>query len=60
VLLPGLACLLVPDAAPEIDDLLAAEVGTTGAAQLAASSKVLGKRLPHCLEAAADVPLDPT
>ena len=51
VLLPRLARLLVSDTAPEVDDLLAAVIGAAGAAQLAASSEVLGKRLAHGLEA---------
>ena len=41
---PRLARLLVADAAPEIDHLLAANVGAAGATQLTASDKVLGKR----------------
>ena len=48
---------LVADAAPEVDDLLAAMIGAAGAAQLAASSEVLGKRLAHRLETATDVSL---
>ena len=57
VLLPRLARLLVADAAPEVDDLLAAVIGAAGAAQLAPPSEVLGKRLAHGLKAAADVSL---
>ena len=57
VLLPRLARLLVANAAPEIDDLLAVVIGTAGATQLAASLEVLGKRLAHRLEAATDVSL---
>ena len=49
---------LVADAAPQVDDLLAAVIGAAGAAQLTASSEVLGKRLAHCLKARADVPLN--
>jgi hypothetical protein len=56
--LPWFACLLVPDAAPEVDDLLAAAKRTASAAQLPASRKVLGKGFVHSLEAAADVPFD--
>ena len=41
VLLPRLAGLLVSDAAPEVNDLLAAMIGTAGAAQLPAASEVL-------------------
>ena len=50
VLLPGLARLLVSDTAPDVDDLLAAVIGTAGAAQLAASSEVLDERLAHGLK----------
>ena len=56
--LPRLAGLLVSNAAPEVDDLLAALIGTAGAAQLPASSEVLGKRLAHGLEAGADESFD--
>ena len=58
VLLPWLAGLLVADAAPEIDDLLAAMIDTAGAAQLPAPGEVLGECLAHCLEARTDVPVD--
>ena len=58
VLLPRLARPLVPDAAPEVDDLLAAEIGAAGAAQLTPPREVLDERLAHRLEAAADVPVD--
>ena len=57
VLLPRLARLLVPDTAPEVDDLLAAVIGAAGAAQFPASSEVVGKRLAHGLEATTDVSL---
>ena len=56
--LPRLASPLVPEAAPEVDDLLAAAIGAAGAAQLPASGKILGKRFVHGLEAAADVSFD--
>ena len=55
---PRLARLLVADAAPEIDDLLAVVIDAARAAQLAASGEVLGERVAHRLEAAADVPFD--
>ncbi len=55
--LPRLACPLVANTAPEVDDLLAVVIGTAGATQLTASSKVLGKRLAHRLKAATDVSL---
>ena len=58
VLFPRLAGPLVADAAPEIDDLLAAVIGTAGAAQLPAPGEVLGERVAHRLEARADVPVD--
>ena len=50
--------LLVANAAPEVDDLLAALIGAAGAAQLPAPCEVVGKRLAHGLETAADVPFD--
>ena len=56
--LPGLARHLVPNTAPEVDDLLAAIVGAAGAAQLPALSEVLLERVAHGLEAATDVSLD--
>ena len=54
---PRVARLLVSDAAPEVDDLLAVLIGTAGAAQLTASSKVLGKRRTHRFKATTDVSL---
>src|SRR6187200_1655898 len=56
--LPGLACLLVSDSAPEIDDLLTAVIDTTRAAQLSASSEVLGECVVHSFEAATGVSFD--
>ena len=50
VLLPWFARLLVPDTAPEVDDLLAAMIGAARTAQLPAASEVLGKRLAHGLK----------
>ena len=58
VLLPRLAGLLVANAAPEVDDLLAAVIDTAGAAQLSAPGEVLGERLAHRLEATTDVSFD--
>ena len=55
--LPRVARPFVANAAPQIDDLFAAVVGTAGAAQLFASSEVLGKRVAHGLKAANDVSL---
>ena len=57
VLLPRFARLLVADAAPEVDDLLAVAIGTAGATQLTASGEVLGKRLAHRFKATTDVSL---
>ena len=53
--LPGLARLLVSDAAPEVDDLLAAMIRTARAAQFPAPGEVVGKRLAHGLKTTADV-----
>ena len=47
VLLPRLASLLVPDAAPQVDDFLAGTIGAAGAAQFAPPSEVLGEGLAH-------------
>ena len=57
VLLPGLARLLVSDTAPEIDNPLAATIGTAGAAQFPTVSKVVGKGLAHGVKATTDVSL---
>ena len=46
VLLPGLAGPLVPNAAPQVDDLLAAVKGTAGSAQLA-SLEQSSRRTPR-------------
>ena len=54
---PGFARLLVADAAPEIDDFLAAMIGTAGTTQFTASREVLGKRLAHRFETTTDVSL---
>jgi hypothetical protein len=48
----------VAHAAPDVDDLLAADPGAAGAAGLAAPSEVLFERVAYCLEAGADVSLD--
>ncbi len=55
--LPRLAVLLVADTAPDIDDLLAVNVGRAGAAELMPPGEVLGECLPDALEAGADVSL---
>jgi hypothetical protein len=49
--------LLIPNTAPEVNDLLAAMIGTAGAAQLPAASEVVGKYLVHGLKAMTDVSL---
>ena len=58
VALPGLARHLVPNATPEVDDLLAAVEGAAGASQLGAAREVLLERVAHWLEAATDVSLN--
>jgi hypothetical protein len=58
VLFPRLACLLVPNTAPEVDDLLAAMISTSGSAQLSAASEVVSKCLVHGLKAMTDVSLN--
>jgi hypothetical protein len=55
VLLPRLARLLVPDAAPEIDDLLASMIGAAGAPQFPTSSEVVGKGVAYGANARTDV-----
>jgi hypothetical protein len=57
-LFPRLAGFLVADAAPEIDDPLAAAIDAAGAAQLVPMGEVVGKRLSHRLKAACHEPLD--
>ena len=57
VRLPRRTGLLVADAAPEIDDLFAAMIDTTAAAQLPATREVLDECVAHGLEARADVPV---
>jgi hypothetical protein len=58
VALPRLVRLLVADAAPEIDDLLAEVVRRARAAQFSAAGEVLLEHLADDLEAATDVTLD--
>jgi hypothetical protein len=55
VVLPRFASLAVPDAAPDIDDLLAVDVGTAGAAQLSSSNEILRERVADAFEASSDV-----
>ena len=54
----GLPALLVADAAPDIDDLLAVVIDRAGAAELVAPGKVVRECVPHRLEAGADVSLN--
>jgi hypothetical protein len=58
VLLPRLTGSRVPNAAPQIDHLLTVVIGAAGATQFPSSSEVLGERLAHRLELAADVPFN--
>ena len=58
VRLPRLACPRVPHAAPKIDDLFAVEVGTAGAAELAAAREIFREDVADVLEARADVPFN--
>jgi thiol-disulfide isomerase/thioredoxin len=58
VLLPGLTGVLVSNAAPQVNDLLATLIGTAGAAQFTPPNEVLYESLAYCLEATADVPLN--
>ena len=55
--LPRLTRLLVANTAPEVDDLLAVNVGAAGAAEFVPSIEVVGKRSGHRLEATTDVSL---
>ncbi len=57
VLLPGLARLLVPDTAPEVNDLLAVTIDTAGAAQFLTPSEIVDEGLAYALETASDVSL---
>jgi hypothetical protein len=50
--------VLVADTTPEIDHLLATNVGAAGATQFTAPGKVLGERFAHRFEATTDVSLD--
>ena len=50
--------MAVATVAPEVDDLLAVVIGTAGAAKLAAVREVLGERVAHGFESAADVAFD--
>jgi hypothetical protein len=48
--LPWVAGVLVPNATPEIDDLLTVVVRATRAAKLTASREVVSERVAHPLE----------
>ena len=54
----GSPVCLLPDAAPEVDDLLPVVIRTAGAAQFSAFDEVLDKRLAYRLEARAHVSVD--
>jgi hypothetical protein len=56
--LPRIASLLVANATPQVDYLLAMNKGAAGSAYLASPNKVLGEGLAHDLKPAADVPLN--
>lgn len=58
VLLPRFAGRLVPYASPQVDDLLASIVHATGAAKFAPPGEILSERIPHCLKARAQLPLN--
>jgi hypothetical protein len=58
VLFPSFACFLVPNTAPEINDLLTAVIGTTGPAQFVPPYKIPGKRFPDHFKSSADLPLN--
>src|SRR5688572_17454164 len=58
VLVPRLTGLLVPHAAPEIDDLFAAHICADRATQFTAAAKVLDECLAHGLETAGDLTAD--
>jgi len=55
---PRLDGRLVPDAAPQVDDLLTQAINAARSSQLSATGKVLEERVPHGLEALADVSLN--
>ena len=56
---PGLTRWPVPDAAPEVDDLLAAEIHAAGAAELVSAREVLRESVANGLEAGSDVSVNP-
>src|ERR1044071_7336001 len=58
VAFPGLARLLVADAAPQIHDLLATGVGAAGAAEFMPSREVVRKGIAYAHESTRDVSLD--
>ena len=57
VTLPRLASFFVTNPAPEVDDLLAVNVGTAGTTELVPVDEVLGKYLADRLKATTDVSL---
>src|SRR5262245_50279549 len=58
VFFPGLSSSLVPDAAPEIDDLPAVKIRAACATQLAALGEVREECLVDAFEAATDVAVE--
>src|SRR5688572_24724232 len=55
---PRLAGQSVPDTAPEIDDWLAVQIGSAGAAELVATREVVGEGPAYRLEAWAHMSAD--
>jgi hypothetical protein len=55
--LPGLAALLVPNATPEVDDLLTPVIDAARAAKLSTAVEVLVERCTHGLESWTDLSL---
>jgi len=49
--------MAVSDSAPEVDDFLAAMIGTARATKFLSPSEIVRERLPNLLKAAIDVPL---
>src|SRR5262249_43066469 len=58
VAFPRVARLSVTNAAPQVDDLFAAEIGATGAAELPTPGEVVGKYVEDTLEPARDLSLN--
>src|SRR6185436_10039982 len=58
VFFPRLTRPLVPNAAPQINNVFTAMKNATGAAQFTSPAEVFNKRLAHGLKTAADAPLN--